>query len=644
MFKTVLLLSLLFQGPTPTGDSLVMELRKTQDPAVKASIYYNLAKMYYGSDQDLAIAYADSSLTYGEQANAPKMKANAINIKAVCYLIKSDFETSMKYNLEALKIRETIQDTVGLIDSYLNLGNVLYRSGKGIEAVDRYKKALIYAKMANNQRGLSLLYNNIGSYFRDRWKSASVSSDLDSAKFYLGQSLEIKTSLNDSRAMINTLNQLSELAQAEKNFMLAESYLNRGLEVSKGVEDGELRISLLTQLTDFNLEVGDKTQALTYAQSAYEIAENMESTYMISNTAGFVSRAYEALGNYKQALEFNKKKLEADGLLNNETNQKIREDLLIQYESEKKELENQRLLEEQRFLDLSIQRKNELLIGAGIILFGLIGIGFLQRKKNVDLANTQQELKTALSQLTEKNEEIEQQSLMLMESNKALKASNMTRERLLSVVSHDLKTPLNSLKMMLDFWGKKVFTQEEIEVIIPKISEQTHTVQGLLENLLQWAQTQMEYSKLQFTEVNLRSLAEESVNLAKPEAEGKKLKIVNEIPEDVTVYTDRDRLDFIIRNLISNAMKFTPAEGQIQITYDSIGKGVIQIADNGVGMSKARLESLFSQGMGPSKGTEGEKGSGVGLLLCKEFAESLGATLEAVSELKKGSIFSIHLG
>jgi signal transduction histidine kinase len=644
MFKIAFLLSLLFQGPNPTGDSLVMELRKTQDPAVKASIYYNLAKMFYGSDQDLAIAYADSSLRFGEQANVPKMQANAINIKAVCYLIKSDFETSMKYNLEALKIRETIQDTVGLIDSNLNLGNVLYRSGKSREAVERYKKALIYAKMANNQRGLSLLYNNIGSYFRDRWKSTSVSSDLDSAKFYLSQSLEIKTSLKDSRAMINTLLQLSELAQADKNFMLAESYLNRGLEVSKGVEDGELRISVLTQLTDFNLEAGDKAQALTYAQGAYEIAQNMESTYMISHTSGFVSRAHEALGNYKQALEFNKKKLEAEELLNNETNRKIREDLLIEYESEKKELENQRLLEEQRFLDLSIQRKNELLIGAGIILFGLIGIGFLQRKKNLDLANTQQELKTALSQLTEKNEEIEQQSLMLIESNNALKASNMTRERLLSVVSHDLKTPLNSLKMLLDFWGKKVFTQEEIEMIIPKISEQTHTVQGLLENLLQWAQTQMEYSKLQFTEINLRSLAEESVMLAKPEAEGKKLKIVNEIPEDVTIYTDRDRLDFIIRNLISNAMKFTPAEGQIQITYDSVGKGVIHVADNGVGMSKARLASLFSQEMGPSKGTEGEKGSGVGLLLCKEFAESLGAKLEVVSEVKKGSTFSIQLG
>ena len=282
MFKVALILSLLFQNTNPTGDSLVRELKKTQDPSTKASIYYNLAKTYYGSDQDLAIAYADSSISFSSQVDVPKMKANAINIKAVAYLIKSDFETSMKLNLEALKIRETIQDTVGLIESHLNIGNILYRTSKGKEAIERYKKALGYAKLAKSQRGLSLLFNNIGSFYRDRWKESSESSDLDSAKVYLIQSMEIKTALNDSRGLIHTLNQLSELAMGEKRYMLAESYLNRALEITKGVDDGELQISLLTQLTDFNIEVGDKSKALTYALSAFETA-GLEARLAISS-------------------------------------------------------------------------------------------------------------------------------------------------------------------------------------------------------------------------------------------------------------------------------------------------------------------------------------------------------------------------
>ncbi|WP_187175137.1 tetratricopeptide repeat-containing sensor histidine kinase [Algoriphagus sp. AK58] len=626
------------------SDSLILELKKSKDPSTKASIFYSLARANYGSDQDLAIAYADSSIFFGNQAKDSKMKANALNIKAVAYLIKSDFENSMKLNLEALKIRESIQDTTGLIESHLNLGNILYRTGKSNEAVVRYKKALVYAQLSNNQRGLSLLFNNIGSYYRDRWKASGEALDLDSAKVYLAKSLEVKTALNDSRGLVNTLNQLSELAQAEKKYMIAERYLSRGLEISKGIDDPELRISLLTQLTGFHLEVGDKNKALNHALEAYEIAEKLESTYQISNAAGNLSEAYEAIGAFEKALTFNKKKLEAETVLNNETKQKIQEDLLIQYESEKKELENQRLLEEQRFLDLTLQRRNELLIGMVVISVGLIGIGLFQRKKNAELAKTQKELRELLSELRQKNAEIELQSQLLSETNTALKESNVTRERLLSVISHDVKTPLNSLTALLDFWDKKLLSEEELNDVIPKISKQTHTVHTLLENLLEWSQAQTNLGQVKFSDVNLDKLISESIQLVLPAAEEKKLKIINQIPDEVIIHTDRDRLSFIIRNLITNALKFTPSEGQILISYEAKGNGKIHISDDGIGMSPSKIDSLFSRKIGSSRGTEGEKGSGVGLLLCKEFAESLGANLQVVSEIGKGSTFTINLG
>ena len=304
----------------------------------------------------------------------------------------------------------------------------------------------------------------------------------------------------------------------------------------------------------------------------------------------------------------------------------------------------QRLLEEQRFLDLSLRRKNELLIGAGIILIGLAGIGFLQRKKNGELARAEKDLTNTLHELTAKNEEVQKQSILLSEANTALKESNSVRERLLSVVSHDLKTPLTSLQTLLDYWDKKLLSEEELTDLLPRISKQTETVNLLLENLLEWAKTQMEYSQLQFAEVNLRSLVDESIKLATTSTEGKKLTILNDVPEELVIHTDRERLNFIIRNLISNALKFTQSEGLIRVSYDPFGKGKIQIIDNGVGMNQSRLESIFSRKMGASKGTDGEKGSGVGLLLCKEFAESLGASLEVVSKENEGSTFTINLG
>ena len=637
-------LFLLFQNSSNPTDSLTRELKKTEDPSVKSSLYYSLAKSVYGSDQDLAIAYADSAISFGELADFPKMKANAINIKAVSYLIKSDFETSMKLNLEALEIRERIQDTVGLLESHLNLGNILFRSGKSDEAAFRYKKALRYAELSKNQRGLSLIYNNLGNYYLTKWKSFEEKSALDSASLYLNQSLEIKTELKDSRGLVNTFLQLAEIAQLEKKFGIAESYLGKALEVSEGIEDSELQIAILTQLSSYNIEVGDKMQALDFAKQAYAIAQKMDSNFEISNTSKFVAVAYESLGDYKMALEFSKISQEADRILDDETKQRIREDLLIKYESEKKELENQRLLEEQRYSELSIRRKNELLIGTGIILVGLIVIGFVQRNKNQKLAKTEKELKTTLRQLTDKNDEIENQALQLRESNTALKESNRIRDRLFSVISHDLKAPLASLRTLLEYWDKKLLTEEEVNEIIPSVTRQTFTVQALLENLLEWAQAQMEYSQLQFTQVNLKELVEESLSLLDMTVKEKKIAILNEVPSDVELETDRDRLNFIIRNIVSNALKYTKADGQIRISFLPEGKGIIKIEDNGVGMNRARVESLFSGKLNSSTGTKGEKGSGVGLFLCKEFAESLSASLEVTSKEKEGSVFSIHLG
>lgn len=170
MFKLALIFALLYQSPDLTRDSLLRELKSNQEPASKANLYYLLGNSYYASDPDLAISYCDSSLYFSDIAKLDNLKGNALNIKAVSYLIKSDFEEALRLNLESLKIREAIQDTVGLIESHLNLGNILYRKGESSQAAERYRKALVFAKMANNQKGLSLIYNNLGSFFRDKWK------------------------------------------------------------------------------------------------------------------------------------------------------------------------------------------------------------------------------------------------------------------------------------------------------------------------------------------------------------------------------------------------------------------------------------------------------------------------------------------
>lgn len=499
------------------------------------------------------------------------------------------------------------------------------------------------AQIVGDKRSLSLLYNNLGSYFRDRWNATDEKTDYDSAMYYLGGALEIKTKLSDKSGMINTLGILTELAQAEGKFQEAENFLKKALEISETTDNKELQISAKVEMGDFLLENGSPSQALPFFLSAYEIAESMDSRFQTSNTLGYLAKVYEAMGNYPKAVEYYKQKVEADWKLQNESNQQMANDLLIKYETEKKELENQRLLEQQRFLDLDLQRKNEQLIAVGLAFLILIGIYFWQRKKKLELAKAHQDLNQLLAQTQEQHQQIELQAQALEQSNQALKESNRIRERLFSVISHDLKTPISTLQTGLEYWSDDTLSQEEFQAILPKIITQTETVRSLMENLLEWSQAQLDYSKISISEVDLHALVKELIGILKQTSESKGLNFVNEIPEGHLINTDQDRLAFILRNLISNAIKYTPSGGTVSLGLDPDHRHSIYVTDTGIGMSQEQISALFSGKITSKKGTKGEKGTGIGLILCKEFAESIGARLKVRSQENQGSVFIISM-
>lgn len=642
MIPLLFLFLFLFQQAPTLTDSLKKEIFATKDPKVKAEMYYQVAKATYASDQDLAIAYADSAITLAEKHILNKVKANSLNIKGVCYLIKSSYDIAMQMHIDALKIRESIQDTVGLIESHLNIGNILYRTGSAKDAIKRYQKSLDYALMANNLRAQSLLYNNVGSYYKDLWNASNSKEDLDSAKYYLEQSFAIKTSLQDVRGSINTMNLLAEIARGSKDYETAKNLLTQALEFSKGLQNSEIQISLLNELTDFHLEIKNNEQALTYAKQAMEMANKMDSPYQIGSVAGMVSKVYASLGDYKNAYEYIKLKLNTEQELNSEQTKNIREELLIKYEAEKKEEENKRLLQEQLLLDLKLKRKNDLLISAAILFIVLIIGWIFQKRKNDQLAAAHLQTTDILKKLETKNIEIAEKTQELERSNQALTQSNRSRQLLFSVLSHDLKSPISSLQSLLELENSKSITHEEFQMILPHVSEQIKSVRELMESILNWAHNELNEHPMPIMEVKIHPLVQDNIRQFSTKANDKRLHLINDIPEDLVLYTEKDRLNFIIRNLISNAIKYTPSNGIIRIHYDSKTGDTISITDSGIGLEKDKLEKLFAGRIVSKLGTKGEKGSGIGLLLCKEFAQNIGAILEVSSTVNEGSTFAIQ--
>lgn len=237
--------------------------------------------------------------------------------------------------------------------------------------------------------------------------------------------------------------------------------------------------------------------------------------------------------------------------------------------------------------------------------------------------------------------------LQLQKYSEELQELNATKDKFFSIIAHDLKTPFNSILGLSEIL-KDEAKNLDIETII-QYSGIIHSTSGntyqLLENLLDWARVQQ--SRIIFNQVPilLKKLVLEVIDLNSEAANQKKILIINNIPDKMIISADQEMLKTILRNLISNALKFTSANGKIEITAKSVSEIIeISVKDTGTGISKEDIDKLFKVDSNFTKrGTENEKGTGLGLILCKEFIEKHGGTIWVESEEGKGSTFMFTL-
>jgi signal transduction histidine kinase len=245
-------------------------------------------------------------------------------------------------------------------------------------------------------------------------------------------------------------------------------------------------------------------------------------------------------------------------------------------------------------------------------------------------------------------ETVSQRTQELQESERQLMQSNRAKDRFLSIIGHDLRSPFNVILGYLDLLTDKsfVFTPAEREDILDKLKQTAHKTLSLLDNLLSWARTQKGEQKAQITSIDLCEIIGENVILAESMATAKKIKLVNHCRQSFHALGDKNMIHTVVRNLISNAIKFSYQGGTIEIgiTSDKDHLITVSIKDHGCGISPENQARLFnSEDHFATKGTNKESGTGLGLLLCMEFIRLNNGKLWMESEQGKGSTFYFSL-
>jgi signal transduction histidine kinase len=225
-----------------------------------------------------------------------------------------------------------------------------------------------------------------------------------------------------------------------------------------------------------------------------------------------------------------------------------------------------------------------------------------------------------------------------------LERLNQVKDKFFSIISHDLRSPINALSGLLDLLDKGAVKPEELTNHVKELKTRFNHTRTLLNNLLDWTLLQMDKLNLQPTRIDLRKIVDENIQLLGA-VQTKQISLVNEIPLNAIAFADSNTINLVIRNLMTNAIKFTNDGGSVTLgAVERTGEWVVSVSDNGIGINADVLKILFDK-TAPytTRGTANEKGTGLGLILCKEFVEKNGGRIWVESEVGKGSKFTFTI-
>jgi signal transduction histidine kinase/Tfp pilus assembly protein PilF len=573
---------------------------------------------------DSALYYYQKSLDLAIEEDNPRYLAAIYNNLGTLADGRGHLHEAFEYYLESLKYYEEIGDKQNQAIALNNIGLLNQHLGDLPRAVDYTKRAAAINEEIKSYYHLSTNYGNLGSIYREM-------EVLDEAEKYHLQSLKIASDqgfvIDKARALLN----------------LGAVYLhNSELEKARDAFSESLQICLENELTYgvmlnyFNMvDVftidGDHENAALYLDKTLEIAIELGQSNIIRNVYNQKSEIYERTEKYAEALHFHKKYQQLSDSLNTLANKEHIQELQTRYETEKKELDNQRLRTENESKARIIQAQ-KLTVAAIILVLVLLAlltwVSYRSRKR-MQIANEN------LNKLNNK----------ILQQNQKLEELNSTKDKLFSVIAHDLRSPFNSLLGFLQMFLEDFdsFKDAEKKEMMELLYQQGNNTFSLLENLLQWSMAQR--GQIQFSPAihDLHQLANSEIEYLATRAARKKITIENNIQPKTMAWVDDNLVKIIFRNVVNNSIKFTQAEGTIELDSEIESNTVtIKIADNGIGMTDEKINELFETKVKSStKGTANETGTGLGLILVKEFAELNLASLKVESAKNNGTVFSI---
>jgi len=598
-------------GTTTTKDSVDYYLRESKNHSFSN---LNNAKFYLAKAEKIAKKLNDKNLI-----------ADVIYNYGSNYYINGSYDIALQNYIKAEEIYDSQNNELGVAKCLMGKGIIQQGFGRDKEALKNFKKSIAICNKFNDEKFTTKNLLNIGI---SQTNLALHNEAYISFKKALKLSLKNKSTEDSQMAM----NKLANIHFKKNNLDSTLYYYQKVLNDTVKPNLWE-KAYALSGLSEVFLKKGDYQQAVDYGLKGLETAKKVGAKWDIARAAEILSRVYHQQNDDENAyyyLEMNKKY--NDSLY---AESKIKEVNILQLEA--KEAENQKLITK---TEIAQQKLYNTRIFVGFIFFLLISllIFIYQYSK---YTNQKEKL---YKQIDAKNKEIESQQSMIISQNLALEELNQTKNKLFSVLSHDLKSPMNSLLQVIELNKDEDLTKEEQAVIYEHLHKQVEGTSAMLNNILSWASSQIDGAKVKLEKVELNQIIEETVNSLYRDAFKKKISFLHDKKDIHFVNADIGQARIILQNILANALKYAPLNSKIEIFYSEEDKYQnVHIRDFGDGINQSKIQEIisFDKRLSSEKGTSMEEGTGLGLLLVKQFLLNNNGKLDIKSTEGKMTEFVI---
>jgi signal transduction histidine kinase len=685
------LLLLFFVTPAYAQPDKVADIEhKLKQPladTARLTLLMKLSDAYTSVDLAKKFYYANRHKQLAEKLHIDTAIADAYISMGVSYGMRSIMDSALYYFGLAYKQAAKTQYLKIMGKSLSNTGFVYDRLDDKKEAISHYFRALEYLKKSGFTRGVNQCLINIGSIYYDlqQYKLAEsyylqclksyketrdeagigyVSFTLGDVYQELGQTKKAMDFLNRSLAIRKKLNDPNGIAMVQKamgqtyiktkQYDLSVSTLKTALASVKALKMQYEEAAILLDLTDAYLGKKDYNDAKDCALQCLAISRVIKSKSGVSESLSRLVTIYRNKNDIAKAFEYQSQYVAAEDSVRNEKALKdvtLSEISRVRTENASLEKNNKIITKKNTNIATKLNHYgNAIMIGMVVLVFVILLLFILYRRNiekqatNKLLLKQKEEIAQINKELETLNEELKTQMELTGAQNTELERLNMVKNKFFSIVSHDLRSPLATLQTLFGIYHDGDIGKDEFNLLLNKLEDTILSTGAFLDNLLEWSKSQLEGIVVKPVSFNINDCIAENIQLFDTKIGLKNLDVVNRVSADTMVYADRNMINLVIRNLLSNSIKFCkPGDGITFSAEIKHNRVMMAISDTGPGISSTNMDKLFSLEHTLSEGTQGEKGNNLGLILCRDMISQNNGSISFETKQGEGTTFWIEL-